>query len=354
MRKLQFECRSRFLAVLAVAALAGCSAPPRESGAGYEAVAEAGAPDGRLPMAELPPGAGKVVAVMQNKSHDVLTQRIVLSGDADTLGENSIVVKVNQSRGPQDIDGPVGSPTRAKIAAELDEAFAGVDMRLAETFARNGFGPFGYAIGHPRSGVTCVYAWQWGLWKPAQIGQAPTGVPSLPTDPTSVRARLCRSTLGEAEIVALLRDMQVFPPNSRTAYFDPSTAGAEPGGEALAAAGVGYFVVPGVEKPAYVREPLEPRRKRHKVAHRRHHHRDRDVADDDRAVATEAPASGAVAVPMPAGGAPAADARNPLLAPLAETAVRSKPRDDMPMPGPAGGAQRPATAANVPSVPLPN
>jgi len=151
-----------------------------------------------------------------------------------------------------------------------------------------------------------------------------------------------------------LRDMQVFPPNSRIAYFDPSSAGAEPGGDALAAAGVGYFVVPGAEKPAYVRERLESRPKRHKVAHRRHHHRDRDFADDERAVASEAPAKGAAAVPMPAGGAPAAETGNPLLAPLTETAVRSKPRDDMPLPGPSAAASRPATAANTISVPLPN
>jgi hypothetical protein len=334
-----------------VAALAGCAMTPRDGG-GFVAESEEGAPDGRPPMAEMPAGAGKIVAVMQNKSQDVLTQRIVLSGDPGTIGENAIVVKVNQFRGPQDIDGPVGAPTRAKIAAELDENFAGVDMQLSASFARNGFGPFGYAIGHPRTGVTCVYAWQWGLFKPPLIGQASTGAPSLPTDPTSVRVRLCRSTLGEAEIVALLRGLQVYPPNSRVAYVDPASAGAEPGGDALAAAGVGYFVVPGAEKPT-VRERLEPAHERRKVAHRHHRHRESDVAEEDRAIATEAPPHG-VAVPMPAGGAATVEPNNPLLAPLAPPApARASARDDMPLPG-ASGVKRTAAAADGLSVPLPN
>jgi hypothetical protein len=331
-----------------VAALAGCSMTPRDSG-NFVAVSEEGTPDGRSAMAELPAGAGKIVTVLQNGARGVLTQRIVLSGDADTVGENAIVVKVNQSRGPQDIDGPVGPPTRAKIAAELDENFAGVEMRLSDSFSRNSFGPFGYALGHPRAGVTCVYAWQWGLYKPPLIGQASTGAPSMPTDPTSVRVRLCRSTLGEAEIVALLRGLQVYPPNSRIAYVDPSSTGAEPGGDALAAAGGGYFVAPGAASKPPARERLEPEPKKRRLAHRRH----RDVADEDRAVATEAPARG-VAVPMPAGGPPSADARNPLLAPLAATgAAPVRAHDDMPLPG-ATGAARSATAAGGVSVPLPN
>jgi hypothetical protein len=342
------------LCVLAVAALAGCSMTPRDSAAGYAALGDDATAEGRSPMAELPAGAGKIVAVLQSSSSGVLTQRVVLSGDPDTLGENAIVVKVNQSRGPQDIEGPVGPPTRGKIAAELDENFAGVEMRLSESFSRNAFGPFGYAIGHPRTGVTCVYAWQWGLFKPPLIGQASTGAPSLPTDPTSVRVRLCRSTIGEAEIVALLRGMQVFPPNSRIAYVDPSTAGAEPGGDALAAAGVGYFVVPGAEKSAPVRERLEPAQKHRKIAHSRHRHRERDVAEEDRAVATEPPAHG-VAVPMPAGGAAAVEARNPLLAPLATTgAARAATRDDMPLPGASASLRRPAAGSDGVSVPLPN
>src|SRR5947208_6176093 len=222
------------LACLLAAAVAGCSTTPRETRAGYEAVAApaAGPSDSRAPMAELPAAAGAEVAVMEAEARGVVTQRIVLQGDPNTFGENAIVVKVEQSKGPSDL-ALIGLPNKAMIAKELDENFAGVNMQLSETFARNSFGPFGYAIGHPRAGVTCIYAWQWGMWRSPQIGEAPTGAPSMPVQPTSVRVRLCRSGLGEAEILPMLRDLQVYPPNSRVAYLDPRSTGAPVNGDAL-------------------------------------------------------------------------------------------------------------------------
>ncbi len=350
----------RALAFLLLTSLAGCSVAPSDTRAGYEAVTEvASATEGRSPMAELPVAAGAVVAILQSQVRGVLTQRIVLRGDPNTLGENAIVVKVDQSKGPSDL-GRVGMPTKGMIGQELDENFAGVDMQLSQTFARNGFGPFGYAIGHPRDGVTCIYAWQWSLWKIPRIGEAPTGAPSLPVQPTSVRVRLCRSSLGEAEILPMLRDMQVYPPDSRVAYLDPISTGADTGGDALAAAGVGYFVVPGVtQRPAMTRERLAPPRRRahHKVArHVRHHVR--EAAREERAVALDPPARDAVAVPMPAGGAAsttASQAANPLLAPLAAVSAPRLRSDDMPLPRSAAAPDQPSSPApRSASIPLPN
>jgi hypothetical protein len=344
--------RLRALALLSLSlgALAGCSSAPRETRAGFEAVASAEpAPgDDRAPMAELPPAAGAVVAVLQAQAHGVLTQRIVLRGDPDTLGENAIVVKVDRSRRPQDLDGgDVAMPTRAMIARELDEAFAGVEMQLSQTYARNSFGPFGYALGHPNARTTCVYAWEWGIWRQPRLGEGPTGAPTLPTEPTSVRVRLCRSTVGEAEIVEWLKHLQVFPPGSQTPYVDPNYRGGE-GGDALAAAGVGYFDV----ARAPVRERLEPPPRHRKVAHRRHHEKLADI--ETRAAAAERPARDDVAVPMP-GGAPrvaASAADNPLLAPLAAASRPAAAVDDLPLPGRLAPAPKPAAASSL--VPLPN
>ncbi len=331
---------------LAFAALAGCAVAPLDTRAGYEALDEgAGGP---APMAQLPAAAGAVTAVLQSKVRGVLTQRIVLKGDPGVAGENAIIVKVDQSRGPQDLDGPAGIPNQARIASELDSSFAGVEMQLSQTFARNSFGPFGYAIGHPNPRVTCIYAWQWGMQKPAAIGDGPTGAPSMPAEPTSVRVRLCRSTLGEAEIVPMLRQMQVFPPDSRVAYVDPGSPVGEAGGDALAAAGGGYFVASGHTQ----RERLEaPRAHPHrKVAHHgRRHHRVAQI--EERAAAVDPPASGALAVPMPGGVAPAASAApalNPLLAPLSAAPVARAASDDMPLPGRAAPAHADARPASIP------
>jgi len=343
------------VAGVAFAALAGCSMAPQDTRAGYEAVEEPTAA-GPAVMAELPAAAGQVTAVLQSQVRGVLTQRIVLRGDPGVAGENAIIVKVDASKGPQDLDGAVGIPTQARIASELDESFAGVEMRLSQTFARNSFGPFGYAIGHPNARVTCVYAWQWGLWKPVRLGEPPTGAPSMPVQPTSVRVRLCRSSLGEAEILPMLRQLQVFPPGSRVAYVDPASTLGEAGGDALAAAGVGYFVAPGHTR----REPIEGSRarRRRKVAHhsRRHRHL---AAIEERAAAIDAPAFGdrardGVVVPMPGGAASAAPALDPLLAPLAAVSTAAPATDDMPLPARAPATPARAAEARPASIPLPN
>jgi len=344
---LQGPIRGVALAALMAGALAGCSAGPVDTRAAYE-TPEAATSDNNA-MASLPLAAGAPVAVIQSQAHGVLTQRIVLRGDPNTVGENAIVVKVNVDRGPTDIDGPVGLPTRSKIAAELDENFAGVDMAFSSAFARNSFGPFGYAIGHPRTGETCLYAWQFAIHKPAGLGSAPTGAPSLPTQPTSVRVRLCRTSLGEGEMVQLLRDLQVYSPDSHVAYMDPAYTGIAADGDALGAAGVGYFVVPGVIAPARA-APDKPHKHKHRIAHHKHRHA-HEFAREERAVAEAPPAHEAVAVPMPGGGvAPTAvGSGNPLLAPL--SAAKPVQKDDLPLPGrQAAAPPAPARA----SIPLPN
>jgi hypothetical protein len=343
---------------VALGALAGCSVAPRDTRAGYEAVG--GAPSaGSGEMAELPAGAGEVTAVLQSRVHGLVTQRIVLKGDPGVAGENAIIVKIDDSKGPQDLDGPVGIPVEAKIAAELNEAFPGVEMQLSQTFARNSFGPFGYAIGHPNPRVTCIYAWQWGLWTPGKIGDAPSGAPSMPEEPTSVRVRLCRSTIGEAEILPMLRQMQVFAPGSRVAYVDPGSPVGEAGGDALAAAGVGHFVAS--SEGAHERTPTPRERHRRRVAHHSRHHRrlaaieERAAAVDVQPPAHDGPSGDGVAVPMPGGLAPAASAAsalNPLLAPLSAIPVARTGADDMPLPGRATAA--PPDAAHPALIPLPD
>jgi hypothetical protein len=342
---------------VAFAALAGCAMSPLDTRAGYEAVEEGVT---AAPMAELPAAAGAVTAVLQSKVGGVLTQRIVLKGDPGVAGENAIVVRVDQSPGPQDLDGPYGIPTHAMIASELDSAMPGVEMQLSQTFARNSFGPFGYAIGHPNKRVTCIYAWQWGMWKPGKLGDAPSGAPSMPVQPTSVRVRLCRSTIGEAEILPMLRQMEVFAPGSRVAYADPASPVGEAGGDALAAAGVGYFVASGQTQRERIEAPRERRHRR--VAHYGRHHR-RVAEIEERAAAVDGQplgheAGGGVVVPMPGGLAPTAPAAadipssNPLLAPLSAVPTARTAVDDMPLPGRAAPVH-PAGAQRG-SIPLPD
>jgi len=350
--------RCLFPLALLSSALSGCSLLVRDNHSAYEAVANNA--DAHAPLAELPISAGEVVAVLQNQTRGVLTQRIVLRGEAGTIGENAIIVKVDTDpRQVLDVDGPVGRPNKAMIAGELDENFAGVDMGISQSFARNSFGPFGYALGHPHSGVTCVYAWQWGMAKPPKLGDSAESAPSMPTAKTSVRVRLCRSTLGEAEMVALLRGLQVFAPQTHVAYLDPDYAGAgDTAGDALAAAGVGYFVGPNSAPAPIDEKPKHARGRARKLA-RREINREREARGEDREQRADfdPPLRGAVAAPMP-NAAPAADAApaaNPLLAPLAASAPAPRaPADDVPMPAHASAAPAPVAPTKPASIPLPN
>jgi len=342
--------------VLAAAALQGCSVTPRDTRAVYEPVTDISST--ATPMAQLPPAAGDLVSILQSKVGGVLIQRIVLRGDPETGGENQIVVKVDQTeRRSLDVDGPVPKPTESMISGELDENFSAVDMRMSLTWNRNSFGPFGYAIGHAAKGVTCVYAWQYSAGRPPRIVDDPAAVESaksMPSTPTSVRVRLCRSGLGEKEIVEMLREMVIYPPGSTSPYDDPNYEATGPLGarDALAAAGVaGYFLSP----KSTIHDPAARRAHSHPHSHAAHSRHRRVYAARTLA---PAPAAGSVVVPLPPGAPTASNAAaNPLLAPLQAAAAPrpTAPTEDMPLPTQASNATH-AAAANpaLAPIPLPN
>lgn len=339
---------------------------PHETRAVFEPVTDVSAT--ATPMAQLPAAAGDVVSVLQSRIGGVLIQRIVLRGDPQTGGENQIVVKVDQNeRRPGDIDGPVPKPTRALISGELDDNFA-IEMRMSQTWNRNAFGPFGYAIGHAGGNVTCIYAWQWSAGRPPRIVDDPAAVESassMPTMPTSVRVRLCKSGIGEAGIVAMLRDLTVSPPGSTTPYVDPSYESTGPLGahDALAAAGVtgNYFLAPG---SASSHDPSLRHRHRHRHSHA--HARNRPEEIGRTFAPTIGPAPASVDVPLPPGAAAAATAAganpatNPLLAPLQATAPprpAAAPADEMPLPNHANATHAANPAPVDPGfapIPMPN
>ncbi len=363
-----------FPVILSALALQGCASMPRDTRASYEPVTDITAT--ATPMARIAPEAGEVVSVLQNRAGGVLTQRIVLKGDAGTGGENAIVVQVNQGpRRMADIDGPVPKPSESSIRAELDQNFATVDMELSQAYNHNSFGPFGYAIGHPRTNSSCIYAWQWSLGKLPRLIDSPAAfaaTSSLPSMPTSVRVRLCRSNLTETDLVAFVRDMQVFPANSSDPYVDSASDSPVDvaGHDALIVSGASakVYAAPRAEVARVVEATPAPRHahvRRHKESrHARRH--ERDYERESRAATQDREASQGfgVLVPLP-GGAPVARAAstapavNPLLAPLQGNPGRkSAAVDEMPLPGRNAPSGRAAAAPDpkplISPIPLPN
>ncbi len=353
--------------ILLASALDGCSVTPRDTRAAYEPVTDATA--SATPMAQLPPDAGEVVSVLQSRIAGVLSQRIVLRGDGGAEGENQIEVNVDQSdRRPGDVDGPVAKPTQSMIVNELDAKFPTIDMRLSQTWNRNSFGPFGYAIGHAPRGVTCIYAWQFSAGRAPRLIDDPALVASaasMPSAPTSVRVRLCRAGVSEEQEVALLRAMQVYPPGSSAPYVDPSYEGVGPLGasDALQAAGApgAFFLAPRAAAPDRLHRQAEA-----KPARRHPHARPREASELPARTPAATPSASSLAVPLPPTGSTASGASaNPLLAPLKDLAGGrvTSAAGDMPLPGRAASPSPGATpaeggpAAGKPALapmPLPN
>jgi hypothetical protein len=347
------------IACLTVGSLGGCSYSAPETRAAYEPVTDATAT--AKPLALLPAESGAVVSVLESRVAGIFTQRIVLSGDAPTEGENAVTVQIDQTeRHPADL-GAIPKPTQDSIVSELDSRFPSIDMRISNAWGHNDFGPFGYAVGKAPGGVTCIYAWQYALgptFRPLADTQAAAAAVSMPSAPTSVRVRLCRQGLSESELVSLVRAMEVYPLGGGAPFHDTLYAGVGPlgAGDALQAAGApGEFFLRPVAPASSTKSHRGSRAAHRHIAH----HRATRFRDAPQTMAPVSRVVGSVVVPLPPGpAAPMAGAVNPLLAPLQQAAPQPRSvatTDEMPLPGAAtANSSAPASPRQTSTIPLPN
>ncbi|HSP23858.1 MAG TPA: cellulose biosynthesis protein BcsN, partial [Saliniramus sp.] len=193
---------TRALVLVALATIAsGCGTvgqPETASRTGLVAAEQAFA----LP----PPGGPAVIAVVEQRFPNATEQKIVLRGNGRSVGENYLRVQ---------FFGPVGATGRGRndlrnrplaitnIAAEIREAFPGVQMSRSALFVQNEYGPFGYAVGRAPSGDTCVYAWQ-------RIAGTPT--PPLlfrSNGALELRLRLCEAGASEPRLLAVMYGVRI-------------------------------------------------------------------------------------------------------------------------------------------------
>jgi hypothetical protein len=158
-----------------------------------------------------PPGGPAIVSVVASTYPNAIKQDIFLATDARTPGENKIQVIQFIGKGGD------GSDTRLRdvpfIEVNLTEealaAWPNAGMAVSPYFVQNAYGPFGYAIGKPPTGDTCIYAWQ-------RI--APTTKPSGAIDrgAVTIRLQLCRHGATEQQMVEVMYklrlDASLFPP----------------------------------------------------------------------------------------------------------------------------------------------
>eukprot|EP01037_Dinobryon_pediforme_P007016 gene7016-7085_t len=184
--------------------VAGCAVqPPAQLGLGNQVNI---APPGRA-MAWLPPQAGQVVSVLEERRVNGVVQDIVLSGDANMRGENKISITAltgsdlpaKYSMNQVDI-APASEPN---ISAEMEEALPDMNMGVGETLERNAYGPFGYAVGTSGK-VGCMYAWQ-VIGRSDRASLIPNGLSNNNVQPASVRVRICQTGTNPMALVTLMR-----------------------------------------------------------------------------------------------------------------------------------------------------
>lgn len=158
-----------------------------------------------------PPGGPGIVSLVAARFPNAVRQDIFLATDARTAGENKIQVIMFTDAGGDGSDARLRDVpfTQVNLTEEALAAWPGSGMAVSPYYVQNDYGPFGYAIGKPANGDTCIYAWQ-------RI--APTTRPSGAVDRGAVviRLQLCRRGVTEQQLVEVMYklrlDASLYPP----------------------------------------------------------------------------------------------------------------------------------------------
>lgn len=165
-----------------------------------------------------PPGGPAIVNVASTTFPNAVRQDISLATDARTPGENKISIVRFTAKGGDGSDARLRDIpfTQVNLTQEALTAWPGTGMAVSPYFVQNAYGPFGYAIGKPPTGDTCIYAWQ-------RI--SPTLKPSGAVDrgTINIRLQLCRRGASEQSLLEIMYKLRlnvaVFPPNAAPAII---------------------------------------------------------------------------------------------------------------------------------------
>ena len=179
--------------------LAGLSAPLQaQSIQNTQWIDELGLQPG-VPLVILPPAAGAIIGIDEQRKIDSYVQTITLQGDPGTTGENRVVVTVTRK-------GLAPRITPDVIQAELADAIPDIPVSMGPINTRNVFGLFGSLIGS-RGPLTCFYGFQ-GVNLADRWITTENATPFDERHALSIRARLCRTTIGAAGLTAIMAGAQ--------------------------------------------------------------------------------------------------------------------------------------------------
>ena len=166
-----------------------------------------------------PPGGPGILGVVETVYENAVQQEIALATEARTPGENKITVVLFSGKG----DDGSGSGlkdvpfTQINLTEEALAAWPNSGMAVSPYYVQNDYGPFGYAVGRPSTGDTCLYAWQ-------RIAPALKPSGALQRGAVVIRLQLCDPKRSEESLLNVMYQLRVNAP-----VFNPGRAPAEIG-----------------------------------------------------------------------------------------------------------------------------
>lgn len=150
----------------------------------------------------LPSGQPNVIAVLERRYRNGVTQEIALSTSSSVPGQNTFYVNAIFDPAMQSENEDLlkaRTSTLERATAEMDMRLPGIDMRPSSRTGSNRYGPFAFATGRSDKGDLCLYAWQ-DIKREKPYFFKANGV-------TSVRLRVCDANASEKQ---LLRAMEAY------------------------------------------------------------------------------------------------------------------------------------------------
>lgn len=158
-----------------------------------------------------PPGGPAIVSVVSTTFTNAVRQDIFLATNARTAGENKMSVISFAGKGSDGSDSGLRDIpfTQVNLTEEALAAWPNTGMAVSPFFVQNAYGPFGYAIGKPGNGDTCIYAWQ-------RIAPALKPSGAIDRGAVTIRLQLCQQGASEQQLVEVMYklrlDASLFPP----------------------------------------------------------------------------------------------------------------------------------------------
>lgn len=186
------------LALPIAAALCACNGNP------IQISGETGPVEAERAMVMPPPGSFPITGVAQRRFGNALQQDIYIATNSALPGQNVVKVSLFGTSGLMRYgeNRLAFQPlTESRVGAELRRTFPGLAMVRSPYLTHNSYGSFGYAVGRPASGETCLYAWQ--LIR-AKDGEAASGSGAI-----DLRVRLCDRGASEASLLQFMYGLTI-------------------------------------------------------------------------------------------------------------------------------------------------